>query len=64
MEATIAARLTIPEKHAVRALAARRGVFVSHVVRDALLRELREHMPGALEDDTGDSAESREEGQG
>ena len=40
----VAARMSLEEKNLVQALAARRGRFVSHLIRDVLLDELREEF--------------------
>ncbi len=54
MRELVAARMSLEEKNLVQALAARRGQFVSHLIRGVLLDELREEfgegvVPGDLE---------------
>ena len=41
MDAVMSTRMSLEEKALVQALAARRGRFVSHLIRDVLLTELR-----------------------
>ena len=41
MDAVMATRMSLEEKNLVQALAARRGQFVSHLIRCVLLKELR-----------------------
>ena len=41
MRELVAARMSLEEKNLVQALAARRGQFVSHLIRNVLLAELR-----------------------
>ncbi len=53
MRELVAARMSLEEKNLVQALAARRGQFVSHLIRDVLLDELRgEFGAGVLPGDT------------
>lgn len=54
MRELVAARMSLEEKNLVQALAARRGQFVSHLIRGVLLDELREEfgegvVPGDVE---------------
>ena len=54
MDHVVATRMSLEEKNLVQALAARRGQFVSHLIRDVLLDELREEfgegvVPGDVE---------------
>ena len=54
MRELVAARMSLEEKNLVQALAARRGQFVSHLIRGVLLDELREEfgadvLPGDAE---------------
>ncbi len=44
MRELVAARMSLEEKNLVQALAARRGRFVSHLIRDVLLDQLREEF--------------------
>ncbi len=41
MDAVMATRVSLEEQGLIRALAARRGQFVSHLIRYVLLKELR-----------------------
>ncbi len=54
MAHVVATRVSREEKNLLQALAARRGRFVSHLIRDVLLDELREEfgagvVPGDVE---------------
>ena len=42
--AVVASRMTLAEKRLVEAIAARRDMLVSHLIRDLLHREIREEM--------------------
>ncbi len=42
--AVVGSRMTLAEKRLVEAIAARRDMLVSHLIRDLLHREIREEM--------------------
>ncbi len=42
--AVVGSRITLAEKRLVEAIAARRDMLVSHLIRDLLHREIREEM--------------------
>ncbi len=42
--ATVGSRMTLAEKRLVEAIAARRDMLVSHLIRDLLHREIREEI--------------------
>ncbi len=42
--ATVGSRMTLAEKRLVEAVAARRSVLVSHLIRDLLLREIAQEF--------------------
>ncbi len=42
--AVVASRMTLAEKRLVEAIAARRDMLVSHLIRDLLHREIREEI--------------------
>ena len=42
--ATVGSRMTLTEKRLVEAVAAKRSVLVSHLIRDLLLREIAQEL--------------------
>lgn len=57
MDHVVATRMSLEEKSLVQALAARRGVYVSHLVRAVLLAEVRKVFRNSLVDETDVNAE-------
>ncbi len=48
MDHVVATRMSLEEKNLVQALAARRGVYVSHLIRAVLLDEVRKGFRDSL----------------
>ena len=57
MDHVVATRMSLEEKNLVQALAARRGVYVSHLVRAVLLDEVRKGFRDSLVDEKDVNAE-------
>ncbi len=57
MDHVVATRMSLEEKNLVQALAARRGLYVSHLVRAVLLAEVRKVFRDSLVDEKDVNAE-------
>jgi hypothetical protein len=57
MDHVVATRMSLEEKSLVQALAARRGLYVSHLIRDVLLAEVRKVFRDNLVDEKDVNAE-------
>ena len=57
MDHVVATRMSLEEKSLVQALAARRGLYVSHLVRVVLLAEVRKVFRDSLVDEKDVNAE-------
>ncbi len=57
MDHVVATRLSLEEKSLVQALAARRGLYVSHLIRAVLLDEVRKVFRDRLVDEKDVNAE-------
>ncbi len=57
MDHVVATRMSLEEKSLVQALAARRGLYVSHLIRAVLLDEVRKVFRDSLVDEKDVNAE-------